>query len=96
MEKRKVVKNVRLRNPILFYAVVYLFLDKYNIPQWIYGALGILGLIWFVIFAIDRWNNVSVDLFKEEPHPNVAKPKSKWQQRLEDAAKKKGYKPENN
>ncbi len=58
MKKQKVIKksNLPSKSPLLFILILYLCLDKWNVPQWIWGIAGtfcfllILGFIWTMFF----------------------------------------------
>jgi hypothetical protein len=52
---------------VLFAAVVYLFLDRYHAPDWLYGALGaFFAILWVVAFFMAR-KQVECDIeFKED------------------------------
>lgn len=47
--KTYVINNRRPKLPVLFTAVFYLLLDKFNAPGWVWGATGV---IMFVIWAL--------------------------------------------
>lgn len=68
MKPKKVLKanNLPSRYPIFPTIVTWLALDHWNAPQWMYGACGLL----FVIFWLNAiYNNVTqeeIDLFKND------------------------------
>ncbi len=68
MTKKKVIarRNLPIRFPLSITALAYLFLDKFNAPGWIWGAAGVVVLIyWAVAFFGFGWGEEEVDLFKK-------------------------------
>ena len=90
MKKRKVISNnnLRIRNPLWVMAILYLLFDKWDVPQWVYGAIGVLLLFWLIVFLIDWFNTTNVDIFKEDTGgASEPKEKSSFKERLERATK---------
>jgi len=75
MKKRKVIssKNTNIRPPLLLTAVTYLFLDKFDAPEWLWGALALFFVILWIVFIADKTEDV--DIF-EEPKEGEEKKKS--------------------
>ena len=75
MKKRNVIKssNLRARSPILVGLVFYLSLDKWNAPEWLYGALGLLVLIWLITYIKDLADTTEIDLFADDKDINKKK-----------------------
>ncbi|MDH5183393.1 MAG: hypothetical protein OEX12_05830 [Gammaproteobacteria bacterium] len=66
MNKKKVInsKNKRVGLPVVGSIVWYLFLDHLDAPEWVWGAMGLLlGLFW-VIALIDAFNCEELETFK--------------------------------
>ena len=64
--KTKVVanKNLPVPMPLQFSLICYLLLDKFQAAGWVWGAVGvILALLWIVYF-IAIFSTEQVDLFK--------------------------------
>lgn len=70
MKKVISTKNLRTKSPIISALVIYLCLDKWNAPQWIYGVFGVLFFILFVAWIIDLFNTKEVDIFENELFKN--------------------------
>lgn len=68
MKARKVIplKCLPSRPPVFKTVVVWIALDHWHAPQWLYGAVGLLFiLLWCA--AIHGWaTQEEVDIFKEE------------------------------
>lgn len=82
-------RNLPARSPIGFALLLYLAFDKWNVPEWVYGAVGFLILLWLIAFIVDRVNSKSINLF-DDWDVNVPTPakKSKFQQRLDELKNK--------
>jgi len=90
MKKRKVISNnnLRIRNPLWVMAILYLLFDKWDVPQWVYGAVGLLLLLWLIVFLVDWFNTTNVDIFKENTEgSNKLKRESSFKEKIEQAAK---------
>jgi hypothetical protein len=55
MKTRKVIKgtNLQKRSPIFSGMALFLFLERFNAPEWLYGVFGLLFVIWFVAWIYD-------------------------------------------
>ena len=65
-------------------------MDKWNAPEWFYGVMAVLGIIVWIVIAIDIWNDVRIDIFEGMNEKDPVKRKkaiSKFQERLEKMAK---------
>lgn len=86
MKTRKVIdgKNTQTKSPISFTLILYLLFDKWGAPMWLYGAVGMILLIWLIVWIADVVNTRSIDIFKDwEDNPEYQRPKSKFQSRLQ-------------
>ena len=65
MSKTKVIKisNLPTKLPIIFTATVYLLLDKFNPPGWVWGTVGVAILLLWVICIGTMVNDKYVDIF---------------------------------
>jgi len=58
-------KNLPIRLPVYKYLVVYLTLEHFNAPTWLYGAMGMAGAI-LLFFAIKLiLEQKETDIFEE-------------------------------
>lgn len=84
MDRKKVIdrKNLPVKFPIFQSAVIYIMLDYYGAPGWLWGVLiTIYSLLWILAF-ISFVREIDVNIFSQID--NVEKGKSKFQQRLDD------------
>lgn len=68
MSKRTVVswKNLPTRMPLIFTAVCWLLLDRFDSPGWVWGVVGTLVVaLWFVWIA-DVLQRDDAELFKDK------------------------------
>ena len=47
-------------------ALIYLLLDYYNAPGWLWGAIGLLAIVALAANFYKNWNQEPVDIFKEK------------------------------
>ena len=80
-------KNLKARSPLMSILVLYLCFDKWNAPEWVYGAVGLLFLIYIIIWIMDMFNTKEVDIF-EEPKKESSFQESAFQERLKKQLKK--------
>lgn len=68
MKEKKVIsrQNMPTRIPLVSALVVYLALEHFNSPEWLYGALGVLFLAAFISSFVRLWRESQVDLFGEK------------------------------
>jgi hypothetical protein len=68
MKKRKVIKgsNLQKRSPIFSGMALFLFLERFNAPEWLYGVFGLLFVVWFVAWIYDMGATEDVDIFNDE------------------------------
>lgn len=54
------------RAPVISTLVVWLALDHWRAPQWLYGAIGLFVLIVWVAFVVDvvKYEDEETDIFK--------------------------------
>jgi len=64
----KVIKyeNLPARKPLLFTAVLYLFLDKFNAPGYVWGICGTLMLLFWIGYFAKLYKQEKVDIFKKK------------------------------
>jgi len=95
MESKKVIskKNLPIRSPILATVVYVLSMDYWNAPQWLWGAVGLLLVFIWIGWIISFFNQDEVDIMSkwigQSDNGNTDKKKSKFQERLEEAIRKK-------
>ena len=70
--KRKVVsyKSLPAHIPLLSTAVIYLFLDKFHAPEWLWASVGTLWAIFFITCTVVVFAQESVDLFLKSEEKN--------------------------
>ena len=87
MKKHYYIKSTQPKIPIMSTLLMYLVLDKFNAPEWIWGVIGFVYLCYWIlnIFLIFNSKGLDInDLFSEEP-----KRKTRFQERLEEMAKQR-------
>jgi hypothetical protein len=67
MKKRKVIshKNLPAKLPTVLTFMVYILLDKFNAPQWLWGGLGAVMLVLWVATIAARQYEEDTDIFKQ-------------------------------
>ena len=67
-------KNLPTNYPVSFMIAVYLLLRDFNIPEWLWGVLGLLAVLLIISTAVNRHYEKEVMLFdndsKDEKHLN--------------------------
>lgn len=65
MKKQKVIsrKNLPSRFPLLFFLVLYLCLDKWNVPQWVWGVAGTFSFLLIVAYIWMLFQEEQTDIF---------------------------------
>ena len=88
MKKRNVIKssNLRLRSPVMSGLIIYMALDKWNAPEWLWGVLGLLVLMWIITFIIDMFNTTEIDLFADDKDMTGNKKKT-FKERIDEKTK---------
>lgn len=79
MKKKKVVsyQNERASPPWVQTAIVYLLLDKWHAPQWLWGAFGLLFLALWISQIIDMMHQIELPvLFDQDGTPVSGKQES--------------------
>lgn len=68
MPKNKVIKmnNLPTRLPFVATLVYYLVLDRFNAPGWVWGAVGVLMLLVWILAIVNLMREEDVDLFFKE------------------------------
>lgn len=68
MKERKTIatKNLPTRIPLLSFVVIYLLLDKFNAPGYVYGIVGTLAVIILIALIYGMCTEQEVDIFKED------------------------------
>ena len=84
MKKRKVITNIPTRLPVAVTLVTYLCLDKWSAPEWLWGVLGIIFAVIWIITIIDIWNCERIDIFEAKDEPPI---KKSFKERIEEKAK---------
>tara|TARA_R100001530_G_scaffold1886_1_gene3254 strand:- start:27358 stop:27558 length:201 start_codon:yes stop_codon:yes gene_type:complete len=66
MAKKKVInqKNKRIPVPVIGTMTLSLFLDKFNAPGWLWGALGVFIFFYWCIAIHDIFNCEELEEFK--------------------------------
>jgi hypothetical protein len=67
--KRKVIsqKSLPVRIPLLSTAVLYLLLDKFSAPEWVWASVGTLWGLLCVTAVIMLFTQETVDMFPGQP-----------------------------
>ena len=89
--KRKVISHANLphRLPIWPTLVTLLMLDRYNAPQWLYGAMGLLFLIVWALVFYGMATQEKIDIFEpKDLKEKIKDATSKWSERLEELQRK--------
>lgn len=84
MKKRKVIKNTPSRLPVIASLVAYLCLDKWNAPEWLWGVMGVIFAVIWILAVVDIWNCERIDIFETKDEPPV---KMTFKERIEEKAK---------
>jgi hypothetical protein len=68
MKNRKVIspKNLPSRLPIVLTFMLYIILDKFNAPQWLWGGLGSIIVALWILIIIARYHEEEVDLLNKD------------------------------
>jgi len=68
MKTNKVLKSNNLPSRLPFFPTVItiIALDYWNAPQWLWGMLGVLFLLWWITSIINIATQKEVDLFKKD------------------------------
>ena len=68
MKKRKVIaqKNFSMRSPLMPTVVVWLLLDRFQAPGWVWGVVGTLVAILWIAFVAQAWTNEITDIFEQK------------------------------
>ena len=88
MSKRIVISgnNLPIKFPLTFTLVLYLCLDKWAAPEWLWGiAITIMTILWAVIWGLQKKED-RIDLFQKDDDETQVdqKVKSKFQKRLDE------------
>jgi len=59
-------KNIPTNYPVSFMIAVYLLLRDFNIPEWLWGVLGLLAVLLIISTAVNRHYENEVVLFDED------------------------------
>lgn len=73
MKKRITISNTGIKLPLTRTLIAYLCLDKWNAPEWLWGVIGVLYLLIWIIAIIDFWNKEQIDLFEGRDIEEVKK-----------------------
>ena len=68
MKTKNVIKrsNLPTNSPIISGLVLYLVLDKWNAPGWIWGAVGLLYLIILINWIVETIRQKEVDILQSD------------------------------
>ena len=84
-----VIKNLPVKFPVTFTLILWLYLDKYNAPEWILAVIATLMIIlWAIIYSMQR-DEEKIDLFSGYKPEDPKRNKKSFQERLEEKAKKR-------
>lgn len=69
--KRKVVshKSLPARIPLISTAVLYLLLDKFHAPEWLWASIGTLWVLFLIGSVIAVFTQEPVELYPSKPKP---------------------------
>jgi hypothetical protein len=75
MKKRKVLDRKRLpaRLPLFQSIVCWLALKHWNAPEWLYGVLGVVFLIYWIASIYAFYTQKEVDFVVKEKEPEIDK-----------------------
>lgn len=59
--------NIPFRLPIGGTATVWLLMDRFNPPGWVWGAMAVLVAIWWVVWLYAITHQKEVNLFPKDP-----------------------------
>lgn len=81
--KKRVIKptNLSTKAPFMSALVVWLALDHWNAPDWVYGAFGVLYAILFINWIVSLITEKWIDIFSEDEEDSLPK-HSSFQERL--------------
>ena len=68
-KKKKVISfnNLPPKSPIVSTGVAYLFLDKFDASGLVWGIVGTVFVLVWIVWIVDLLNFTPVDIFKEKP-----------------------------
>ncbi len=68
MKKHKVIKlaNLPPRFPIYGLLVVYLCMDKWHAPEWLWGVYGFTAGLLIIAWGYAIWTAEEIDIFKND------------------------------
>lgn len=66
MPKTIAFKNLPPKLPVVFFAVAYLYLDKYNAPGWLWGVCISMAVVITIGTFLAIKKSDSVDIFKDK------------------------------
>lgn len=84
-------KNLPWKNPLWVTLVSWMALDHWNAPDWCYGAVGVLMLLFWVGFIASFFTDEAVDIFEcdqEEEHEEVDLSQAGTLETFDDAVKR--------
>ncbi len=58
-------KNMPVKLPVLSFAVIYLYMDKYHAPGWLWGTVITFCAILLAAIIYSKYNEESTDIFKK-------------------------------
>jgi len=59
-------KNLPVKYPVSFMIAVYVLIRDWNIPEWLWGVLGLLALLLIISTAITQYYENEVVLFDND------------------------------
>lgn len=68
MKKKKIIAytNFKTKNPLWETAITVMMLDYWEAPQWLWGVVGCLWFLLWVLWIVGFWTEEEVDVFKEK------------------------------
>ena len=79
-------------NAVFKLAVIYLLLEHFEAPKWVYITLGIIYGISFLSVIIRNVTQTSVDLFEDISKTQITEAKKSFREKLNDLAKERSMK----
>ena len=79
--KKKVIshKNLPTKSPVFAILLVWLPLDHWNAPVWLYGVFGTIGVIAIIGFVVSVNSEEKIDVFEADQSNG----KSTFQERIQ-------------
>lgn len=59
-------KNLPSRAPVSFSIMVFLALEHWHAPEWLYGAVGFIVVLMWISYFIIKYRETDIDIFKDK------------------------------